>query len=338
MPIIGSLSSERLVRVIRMQSEIARFGLDLGGVMQYVVDHLSALVEADGAAIELAEGDDMVYRAASGIAAGQIGLRLKINTSLSGSAVLSGEVLQCDDADTDPRVDRRACRAIGLRSMLIVPLQHGGRVVGILKAMAARPHAFNPGDAALLSLLSEIVAASMHFATVYSQDDLFVRATHDALTGLANRALFMDRLRRTLAASLRGDALCAVLMLDLDGLKGINDSLGHRAGDALLAEFAQRLRRVGRGTDTAARLGGDEFALLLTPMRQPGGEQEVARRLQAALAEPFDLEGSPVRLSASIGAAVAPTEATALEPLLELADRRMYADKRARKGGAGSAC
>ena len=82
-------------------------------------------------------------------------------------------------------------------------------MVGILKAMAARPHAFNPGDAALLSLLSEIVAASMHFATVYSQDDLFVRATHDALTGLANRALFMDRLRRTLAASLRGDDGCA---------------------------------------------------------------------------------------------------------------------------------
>lgn len=325
------LPSGRLLQVIRMQAEIARFGLDLGGVMQYVVDHLSELVPADGAAIELAEGEDMVYRAASGIAASQIGLRLRIDATLSGLAVTRGEMLGSEDTEQDPRVDRDACRAMGLRSMLIVPLKHGQRVVGILKAMSARPGRFDAGDAALLGLLSEVVGASMHFATVYGQDDLFLRATHDGLTGLPNRALFMDRLRRVGAACTRDGPPFAVLMLDLDGLKQVNDTLGHAAGDALLVEFAQRLRRTARGSDTPARLGGDEFALILTPVRSPTVIDDVVRRLRDALQAPFDIDGTQVPLRASIGGATVPMEADSLDTLLVLADQRMYAQKRERK-------
>lgn len=328
------LPSERLLRVIRMQAEIARFGLDLGGVMQYVVDHLSALVPADGAAIELAEGDEMVYRAASGIAADQIGLRLKINATLSGLAVTSASVLRSDDTEQDPRVDRDACRAIGLRSMLIVPLTYGNRVVGILKAMAGEPGRFDGIDAALLSLLSEAIGASMHFSAVYSQDDLFLRATHDALTGLPNRALFMDRLRRVCAACSRSGPPFTVLVLDLDGLKEINDTLGHPAGDALLVEFAKRLAGAARGSDTPARLGGDEFALILTPVRNPSVIDEVVRRIRAAMKAPFEVSGTRVPLRASIGGATMPMEADSLEGLLALADQRMYAQKRQRKAAA----
>lgn len=330
----GGLANERLLRVIRMQTEIARFGLDLGGVMQYVVDHLADLVDADGAAIELAEGDEMVYRAASGIVAGQIGLRLKIASSLSGRAVTLGEVLRCDDTEHDPHVERDACRAIGLRSMLIVPLKHGGRIVGILKALSSQSHRFSQDDADVLGLLSEIIAASMHFATIYHQDDLFIQATHDALTGLPNRALFMDRLRRVQAACSRSGPPFALLMLDLDGLKDVNDRLGHAAGDALLAEFAQRLRRTARGSDTPARLGGDEFALILTPVRSPAVVDDVVRRLRDALQAPFDIDGTQVPLRASIGGATVPMEADSLEALLALADQRMYAQKRQRKAEA----
>lgn len=327
----GLLSSDRLLQIVRMQSEIARFGLDLGGVMQFVVDHVPALIAADGAAIELAEGDEMVYRAGSGMAAPQIGLRLKVANSMSGRSVITGEILRCDDSETDAGVDRAATRAVGLRSMIIVPLKHRDSTVGILKAMSAQPDKFTDADVAVLGMLCEIVAASMHFSTLYSRDDLFIRATQDGLTGLGNRALFMDRLRTVLAHSVRTGTPFSILIIDLDGLKAINDNIGHRAGDAALVEFASRLKAAARGTDIAARLGGDEFALLLTPIRGQTGVDEVIQRLRSTLSGGMVFEGRHLSLRASMGAATAPMDGQDMLALLELADQRMYADKRQRK-------
>ena len=115
-------SREQLIAIIRIQTEIARQGLDLAQVMSVVVERALELVKAEGAVIELAEDEEMVYRAVSGIAAGQLGLRLKLASSLSGRCVLSGEILRCIDTETDERVDRAACRRMHIRSMLVVPL------------------------------------------------------------------------------------------------------------------------------------------------------------------------------------------------------------------------
>mgnify|MGYP002148271289 CR=1 FL=1 len=180
-------SREQLLHIIGIQSEIAKLGLDLGGVMQYVAEETLSLVEADGAAIELAEDGEMVYRAASGIAKPQLGLRLKIGGSLSGLSVMTGKVLACSDAETDPRVDRVACRRIGLRSMLVMPLKHLGVTVGVLKAMSAQANKFKVRDQRLLEMMSEVVAAAMYFSVKYDSDTLFLKATHDSMTGLANR-------------------------------------------------------------------------------------------------------------------------------------------------------
>lgn len=105
----------------------------------------------------------------------------------------------CQDSETDPRVDRLACQKIGLRSMLVMPLKHRGATVGVLKAMSAQSDKFNSSDVVVLELLSEVVAAAMYFSAKYDKDELFKKATHDDMTGLANRALFMDRLRNTVA-------------------------------------------------------------------------------------------------------------------------------------------
>ena len=251
---------KQLLEVIGIQTEIAKLGLDLGEVMALVVERTLPLIGADGAAIELAEGGEMVYRAASGIARPQIGLRLDLNTSLSGCCVRRGEILRCDDSEEDPRVDRNACRAVGLRSMIVIPLRHHDATVGVLKAMSSQPAKFSAQDEALLGLLSEAVAAAMFFATKYGTDDLFHMATHDSLTGLATRALFMDRLRNTLVRCARDRQPAGVLMIDMDGLKRINDDFGHRAGDAAIREFGTRIARASRSSDTVARLGGDEVA------------------------------------------------------------------------------
>lgn len=103
-------SRDQLLAIIRVQTEIARHGLDLAPVMAVVVERALDLVKADGAVIELAEDDEMVYRAVSGIAAGQLGLRLKLASSLSGLCVRSGDIQRCSDTESDSRVDRAACR------------------------------------------------------------------------------------------------------------------------------------------------------------------------------------------------------------------------------------
>ena len=118
----GGAMDARLLEVIRMQTEIAKLGMDLGGVMALVAERAQRLTGAFGAAVELAEEDDMVYRAASGAAELHLGMRLKRSSSLSGRCIHEEIALQCDDSDTDPRVDREACRLIGLRSMIVVPL------------------------------------------------------------------------------------------------------------------------------------------------------------------------------------------------------------------------
>lgn len=324
-------SREQLLQVINIQSEIAKLGLDLGGVMQYVVEQTLPLIDADGAAIELVEDGDMVYRAASGIAAPQLGLRLKIDASLSGLCIKTGEVLSCFDAATDTRVDHAACNKVGLRSMLVMPLKYQGATVGVLKAVSRHVGKFQQPDITLLNMLSEVVAAAMYFSVKYDNDNLFFKATHDSMTGLANRALFMDRLHNAIARAKREQLSTGLLMMDMDGLKQINDMHGHRAGDAVLLELAKRLRQTTRDTDLAARLGGDEFGMILTPLESPDAVTAALLRIEAAMVPPLTFEGSNYQLQVSIGAVVLPLDGMEADKLLELADQRMYAMKHLHK-------
>lgn len=320
----------QLLKIIKTQTEIAKLGFDLGEVIALVVERTLDLIGADGAIIELAEGDEMVYRATAGLAKPHLGLRIKQESSLSGECIRTGNFLNCVDSESDPRVDRDACRLVGLRSMMVWPLKYDGATVGVLKAISTVPNKFHERDERLLSLLTEVVAAAMYFATKYADNDLFYKATHDSLTDLANRSLFMDRLRNVVFRSARDQQPAALLMMDMDGLKQINDTYGHRVGDAVLREFARRIQQGIRQSDMAARLGGDEFAVILTPVDLPNGVDAAILRLQAELTPPFWFENSELHLQASIGAAWFPTDSEALENLLEIADQRMYQMKHAR--------
>jgi diguanylate cyclase (GGDEF)-like protein/PAS domain S-box-containing protein len=165
------------------------------------------------------------------------------------------------------------------------------------------------------------------------EEELRHQAFHDALTGLANRALFEDRLAHALAGARRHGRPIGVLFLDLDDFKTINDSLGHAIGDDLLRAVAIRIAGVVRVTDTAARLGGDEFAVLLETFDDEGDPELIASRLLEALQPPFDVGGRQLRVNASIG--IADGDGTvAVEELLRNADTAMYVAKGAGKGNA----
>ncbi|WP_351223741.1 EAL domain-containing protein [Streptomyces sp. NPDC002133] len=167
------------------------------------------------------------------------------------------------------------------------------------------------------------------------QAQLQHNAEHDPLTDLPNRALFTERVRQALGGRRAGDAGTAVLFIDLDGFKGVNDRLGHQAGDELLIQAARRLQESVRAGDTAARLGGDEFAALILGdgSRDPSGRQyevhEIADRLRLMLSQPYRVEGNEVRVAASIGVAFAEPGISAGD-LLRNADLAMY---RAKAGG-----
>jgi diguanylate cyclase (GGDEF)-like protein len=156
-------------------------------------------------------------------------------------------------------------------------------------------------------------------------------AHHDALTGLANRVLFHERLGEAVARSKRGEE-GAVLYLDLDHFKAVNDTLGHPIGDALLREVTRRLKAQVRETDTLARLGGDEFAIVHTLLAQPADSMALAERLISAVSAPYVIEGHQVIIGASIGIALIPVDGLDPDRLMKAADLALYSSKAEGRG------
>jgi diguanylate cyclase (GGDEF)-like protein len=159
-------------------------------------------------------------------------------------------------------------------------------------------------------------------------------AHHDGLTGLPNRKLFCEQLEQALKRSRRGEQL-AILYLDVDHLKRVNDTLGHPAGDTLIKGVADRLRGCVRDIDLVARLSGDEFAIIQSSLYRPDDAASLAKRAREAIHEPFDLDGHQVTVDISIGISIAPNDATELNELLKTADIALY---EAKNTGRGTYC
>ena len=197
-----------------------------------------------------------------------------------------------------------------------------GRVIDV----EVRSHEFVfEGRPAVLAAIQDVTERNS------LQAELQHQAFHDSLTNLANRALFSDRVEHAIARGARDETTPAVLLLDLDNFKTVNDSLGHTAGDELLVAVAQRLRAVLRPSDTAARLGGDEFAVLFEDLTGADEACDVAGRVIDALVDPFALSGTQVVVHASAGIALAEAGADP-DALLRNADAAMYSAKNHGKG------
>jgi diguanylate cyclase (GGDEF)-like protein/PAS domain S-box-containing protein len=222
------------------------------------------------------------------------------------------------------------------------------RVSGFLAAVAERPSgesaeeewrmrcedgSFRHIEAVVTNLLGDgvvdglVLTARDVEARKRFEDQLRHRAFHDELTGLANRALFFDRVEHALLRGTREDAQVAVVFVDLDDFKAINDRLGHAAGDRVLQEVAERFSACARSADTVARLGGDEFGVLLEGVPGPRAVQ-AAERLLEALRAPLELAGEEIRISASAGIAIGAADARDVEDLLRKGDLAMYEAKR----------
>lgn len=200
---------------------------------------------------------------------------------------------------------------------------------GVMGALVVRNHAgharYTEEDRELLQFVSDRVTSAIEHKQ--AQARLHYMAHHDALTGVPNRTLFNERLDAALIRARRNGARLALLYLDLDTFKEINDTYGHEAGDRLLHAVAQRIAECVRESDTVGRMGGDEFALLLTNIRGPDAVNILVGKIRARLLEPFELDGHTLTVSVSIGAAIYPDHGDNRALLFRHADADMYGAK-----------
>ena len=159
--------AEHLSAVVQTQSDIATSELDLEKVMNLIAERTHKLTNADGAVIELLDGDEMVYTAGSGVAAPHLGLRLKAASTLSGVCVRTGETVLCNETETDSRVDQAACRVVGVRSMLMVPLRKDRKPIGTIKVLSAAPNSFGKRDVYTLQLMAAVMDAAVSHHTEF---------------------------------------------------------------------------------------------------------------------------------------------------------------------------
>jgi diguanylate cyclase (GGDEF)-like protein len=233
------------------------------------------------------------------------------------------------DADAGDPIFHELLSAAGAVASVVVPLATPEHLLGfVIASVNERAERLDP-DANLLDRLSG--AAALAITALQNGrlvDDITYQALHDPLTGLVNRAALMENLRAAIIRARPIAERVALLYLDLDGFKPVNDAFGHEVGDELLVAVGQRLLGCTRAGDTVSRLGGDEFALLL---QSPVGEDDVevfTKRLVAAFAQPFPAAGRGLRLGASIGRAMFPEHADGAEALLRAADEAMFEAKR----------
>ncbi len=328
----NNISNDKLLEIINVQTEIAQLGTDLSSIMDLVTQRTQHITNADGASVELIEKHELVYSAASGIAEKFLGLRLNIENSLSGECIKARGPLISNDIEIDDRVNKEACRKIGLNSMIVMPLIYRDDVVGIMKVLSKEINHFNDEDIKILELMSGLIAAAMYSAMRNEESELFHKATHDNLTGISNRSIFYDRLRQILAKASRRHESFGIISLDMDGLKDINDHYGHRAGDAAIKELAARISSMLRESDTVSRLGGDEFGIIVLTVTDREDIRDLIQRIDSEVIKAFEFEGNKINLRASIGYALFSEDGIEMEVLIEKADKAMYEVKRARKG------
>jgi diguanylate cyclase (GGDEF)-like protein/PAS domain S-box-containing protein len=455
----------RLAGIIETQRQIAAQGDDLQGVMQLVSERAQMIVGADGAIVNLIEGDTVHTHAASGIGVVLLGNIRAISASISRVAIRSGVPVLIADCRSDPRIDQTARARVGDESQICVPLMRGQDVIGTLNVLCTDSmQPLDEQDRETLEMMSVVLSAAVsHAAALEAREaearalarlsalfagaavgilyldadgiikevnpaleqllgvgvrtlegrsfaehlladdaqrlqaalaalgsdalDLEVRclsqngllrwchlravpdrdreaglrgvvamieditaqkhaeeelvrqaelnqhmALHDPLTGLPNRVLFSERIEQAIRHARRNGDQLAVLLMDLDRFKEVNDSLGHPAGDELLIAVAERVRGAIRDSDTLARLGGDEFGLLLPELHSPADIEPVLARIRSALEQPITVHTLPLAVEASIGVAVWPAHGENAQVLIQHADVAMYEAKRESSG------
>ena len=331
-------AERKLALHAQRQEIIARLGqFALGGAdLEQVLAEAARVLRAGGcdvAAIIERVGDrghEFLVRAASGEnAEASVGKSKMLPAHSKWSAMLDSAAgaVEHDRKYFEARDSDRPwsfwLRRLG--SGVYVPIRSDTGPFGILMMGSLRDGAFDAEDLSFAEAIAHVLSSAVR--RHHTQTRLAYMAEFDSLTGLPNRNLLQDRLNQSVAQARRRQWQGAVLFIDLDRFKLINDTLGHHVGDRLIAEVGLRIRRCLRGGDTVGRVSGDEFGVVLTDLAQADDAALVAQKILDGLALPFDLGGNEAYVTASIGISVFPADGADAETLLKNADMAMYRAK-----------
>ncbi len=311
--------------------------LDLQQVLETILECAHELLETRDGSIMLVHGEDELRTVSASGASNARGARLRFGEGIAGRVAQTRDPVLVTGVVNPDRWPAEASEAPPPTSSMSVPLVHRDTLLGVLNVSAAPGHDYTRHQLRALSLFGEQAAAAIANARLYEEQRLLAsqnvyQALHDLLTNLPNRALFLDRVNHALSRRRRTSQLVALLFLDLDDFKLINDSLGHAAGDEVLIAFADRLRTCVRSGDAMARFGGDEFAVLVEDVASPADASATAERIMEIFSEPFSVGERRVWLRASIGIAVESLSASSAEALLRNADTAKNVAKGQGKG------
>jgi diguanylate cyclase (GGDEF)-like protein len=306
------------------------------GILDHLVQRIVEIMPITAAGVTLiSPGLDPRYIAASNDSALRFEqLQTELGEGPCVAAYRSGDAISVPDLRDEQRFPgfTRSALAAGLLAVFTFPLRHGNAQLGALDLYRDTPGPLSTGSLRAAQTLADVAAAYLINAQARSDlqdasDQSREAALHDALTGLPNRALILERLEHAFLRGRRSGKTSAVFFIDLDDFKSVNDTYGHRIGDELLIAVAERLTGVLRPGDTLARLSGDEFVILCEDLDDPAQADAIAARSHAAMAEPFMLAGTALNISASIGIAFTGRDDNAPQQLIHDADVAMYQEK-----------
>ena len=334
-------ADDKIRRQALRQRLIAEFGKEAlaNGDIADVLHRATALVSRT-LDVELADvlelepvGEQLVYRAVSGWPEEWVGRRRvpltpgsRVHHVLTQGEPFLGENFEENDGFNPSRL-----AAFGVKSGGRVPILGSKGTFGLLGVHSRQQRLYTEDDASFLRSIANILAIAVERKT--AEDRLAHLAEFDTVTGLPNRHLFRDRLGQSLTQAQRNDRQVAVLFIDLDRFKIVNDTHGHAVGDILLKQVGTRLGSCVRSGDTVARLAGDEFAIVLSGLAKADDAGLVAQKVVQTLVAPFELEGHQTYISASVGVSVYPVDGDQVDTLLRNADTAMYRAKQQGRNG-----
>jgi diguanylate cyclase (GGDEF)-like protein len=323
----GARRGPHLVRGLLEAARVLNAPVELDEAHRRLLATTVSLLEARAGSVMVLDGGTVRVAFAEGLgcSAGDV---YDAGSGVVGRAVITGEPLLVPG---ELLVEGRGWLGPAPHGAMSVPLFRGDAVIGVLNATAGETHPFDDDDLAALSaagqLLTSLLARRPHVrggeGGAVPSDSL--QGRDDAVTGLANRELFTERVNRALhrASATAGPGI-AVLLVDLDDFKRVNDSWSHATGDELLRAVAQRLDSAVRDSDTVARLSGDEFAVLVEGVADPEEAVVAAERLREVLSPPFTISGRAMRIKASFGVVVSTPETSGLDDMLHDADIALF--------------
>ena len=302
---------------------------DLNRLLQVIVQESNALVQAEQTILFLVDHEQHEVYAKAWSIPNNHEVRLPLGRGIAGMVAFNGELINLQDVRHDPRFSD-SMFGYPAHSLLTVALKSSnGEITGVLQCLNKISGEFEEADEEILTAFSDLAGLAIERTMVALEQkrlsaQLIFQANHDALTGLPNRLMLEESLAKALNEANRKKHQVAVLFIDLDRFKLINDSLGHTVGDALLQQVAHRLQGGVRFTDIVARQGGDEFVIVLSVVKNLQSVTKIAENLLKALREPFIVSEQELYISASIGISLYPSHGSTVSEILRHADNAMY--------------